>query len=252
MHSIPLDITHRDTENGYSAAADQTNISWQAAEDRHLLLPLLGRLWADLSGCWLLRGRWLLLIHINAPGRPEASAGASDKPQLVVLQQARRLSLCVPAASGVSFVRMSHSSANPLLCSLTQETRGSTLQMTFELAARQHAPSLSCCCMAGSLAFARAGRARSLRRVGCKVAPAAKRRANGVAFPADNRASDVLRRLLEVLPCGLRRLWDGGPPPVTLAQSPARQYLAEKMSISQPALCYYYPFFTGLMHLLGA
>ena len=157
---MPLDITHRDTENGYSAAADQTNISWQAAEDRHLLLPLLSRLWADLSGCWLLRGRWLLLIHINAPGRPEASAGASDKPQLVVLQQARRLSLCVPAASGVSFVRMSHSSANPRLCSLTQETRSSTLQMTFELAARQHAPSLSCCCcMAGSLAFARVGRA---------------------------------------------------------------------------------------------
>ena len=230
VHSMPLDITHRDTENGYSAAADQTNISWQAAEDRHLLLPLLGRLRTG----WLLRGRWLLLIHINAPGRPEASAGASDKPQLVVLQQARRLSLCVPAASGVSFVRMSHSSANPLLCSLTQETRGSTLQMTFELAARQHAPSLSCCCccMTGSPAFARPGGARSLRRVGCKVAPAGKRRANGVAFPADNRANDVLRRLLEVLPCGLRRLWDGGPPPVTLAQSPARQYLAEKMSIS--------------------
>ena len=28
------------------------------------------------------------------------------------------------------------------------------------------------------------------------------RRANGVAFPADNKASDVLLRLLEVLPCG--------------------------------------------------
>ena len=59
--------------------------------------------------------------------------------------------------------------------------------------------------------------------------PAAERRPNGVAFPADNKGSDVLLRLLEVLPCGLRRLWDGALAPVTLAQSPARQYLAEKM-----------------------
>ena len=81
---------------------------------------------------------------------------------------------------------------------------------------------------------------------------AAMRRRNGVAFPADNRASDVLRRLLEVLPRGLRRLWDGRPAPVSLAQSPARQHLAEKISIFDPALCYYYPFFTGLVHLLGA
>ena len=43
---------------------------------------------------------------------------------------------------------------------------------------------------------------------------AAVRRRNGVAFLADNRASDVLRRLLEVLPRGLRRLWDGAPCPV--------------------------------------
>ena len=87
---------------------------------------------------------------------------------------------------------------------------------------------------------------------GCKTLAAAMRRQNGVAFPADNRASDVLRRLLEVLPCGLRRLWDGALGPVSLPQFPARQYLAEKISIFDPALCYYYPFFTGLVHLLGA
>ena len=73
-----------------------------------------------------------------------------------------------------------------------------------------------------------------------------------MAFLADNRASDVLRRLLEVLPRGLRRLWDGALGPVSLAQFPARQYLVEKISILHPALSYYYPFFTGLVHLLGA
>ena len=95
--------------------------------------------------------------------------------------------------------------------------------------------------------------ARSARAVGgWECGPAAQRRANGVAFLADNRASDVLRRLLEVLPRGLRRLWDGALGPVSLAQFPARQYLVEKISILQPALSYYYPFFTGLVHLLGA
>eukprot|EP00964_Phaeocystis_antarctica_P085466 scaffold53980_cov34-Phaeocystis_antarctica.AAC.1 len=64
---------------------------------------------------------------------------------------------------------------------------------------------------------------------GSSCGPAAQRRPNGVAFPADNKDSDVLLRLLEVLPCGLRRLWDGALAPVTLAQSPARQYLAEKI-----------------------
>ena len=91
------------------------------------------------------------------------------------------------------------------------------------------------------------------RRVtGCKALADATRLRNGVAFPADNRASDVLRRLLEVLPRGLRRLWDGALGPISLAQSPARQHLAEKTSIFGPALCYNYPFFTGLVHLLGA
>ena len=91
------------------------------------------------------------------------------------------------------------------------------------------------------------------RRVtGCKALAAAGGGRNGVAFPADNRASDVLRRLLEVVPRGLRRLLDGRPAPVTLAHFPARHHLAGKISIFDPALCYYYPFFTGLVHLLGA
>ena len=85
-----------------------------------------------------------------------------------------------------------------------------------------------------------------------KCGPAAKRRANGVAFSADNRASDALRRLLEVVPRGLRRLWDGRPAPVTLAQFPARHHLAGKIRFRHPALYYNYPLFTGVMHLLGA
>ena len=85
-----------------------------------------------------------------------------------------------------------------------------------------------------------------------KCGPAAQRRANGVAFSADNRASDALRRLLEVLPRGLRRLWDGAPCPITLAQFPARHHLAGKIRFSGPALYYNYPLFTGVMHLLGA
>ena len=89
--------------------------------------------------------------------------------------------------------------------------------------------------------------ARQRRVTGCKAFAAALRRRNGVAFPADNRASDVLRRLLEVVPRGLRRLWDGGPAPVSLPQFPARHHLAGKISIFHPALCYYDPFFTGLV-----
>ena len=77
-----------------------------------------------------------------------------------------------------------------------------------------------------------------------KCGPAAERRANGVAYSADNRASDARRRLLEVLPRGLRRLWDGAPCPVTLAQFPARQYLAGKIRFFDPALYYNYPLFT--------
>ena len=85
-----------------------------------------------------------------------------------------------------------------------------------------------------------------------KRGPAAQRRANGVAYSADIRASGLLRRLPEVLPRGLRRLWDGAPCPITLAQFPARQYLAGKIRFPHPALYYNYPLFTGAMHLLGA
>ena len=85
-----------------------------------------------------------------------------------------------------------------------------------------------------------------------KYGPAAQRRANGVAYSADNKASGLLRRLLEVLPRGLRRLWDGAPCPITLAQFPARQHLAGKIRFSGPTLYYNYPLFTAVMHLLGA
>ena len=85
-----------------------------------------------------------------------------------------------------------------------------------------------------------------------KRGPAAQRRANGVAYSADIRASGLLRRLPEVLPRGLRRLWDGAPCPITLAQFPARQHLAGKIRFSGPALYYNYPLFTEVMHLLGA
>ena len=85
-----------------------------------------------------------------------------------------------------------------------------------------------------------------------KCGPAAQRRANGVAYSADNRASGLLRRLPEVLPRGLRRLWDGAPCPITLAQFPARQHLAGKIRFWDPALYYNYPLFTRLIHLLGA
>ena len=77
-----------------------------------------------------------------------------------------------------------------------------------------------------------------------KCGPAAQRRANGVAYSADIRASGLLRRLPEVLPRGLRRLWDGAPCPITLAQFPARQHLAGKIRFSGPALYYNYPLFT--------
>ena len=77
-----------------------------------------------------------------------------------------------------------------------------------------------------------------------KCGPAGQRRANGVAYSADIRASGLLRRLPEVLPRGLRRLWDGAPCPITLAQFPARQHLAGKIRFSGPALYYNYPLFT--------
>ena len=82
-------------------------------EVRHL--PLLGRLLLSCcvsccagppqaSGC---------CSSTDAPDRPEPSAGESDKPALSFSW----FSLCVAAASGVSFVRIItlHSSVNPLL-----------------------------------------------------------------------------------------------------------------------------------------
>ena len=78
------------------------------------------------------------------------------------------------------------------------------------------------------------------------------RRANAVAYSADNKTSGLLRRLLEVLPRGLRRLWDGAPCPVTLAPFPARQHLAGEIRFLEPALYYNYPLFTKLIHVLGA
>ena len=114
---------HRVENWSYSAApvraagADQAKMAWLAAGSKALtvLLPLLGRLLLSCcvsccagppqaSGC---------CSSTNAPGRPESSAGASDKPALSFSW----FSLCVAAASGVSFVRIitSHSSVNPLL-----------------------------------------------------------------------------------------------------------------------------------------
>ena len=78
-----------------------------------------------------------------------------------------------------------------------------------------------------------------------KCGPAAQRRANGVAYSADKKASGLLRRLPEVLPRGLRRLWDGAPCPITLAQFPARQHLAGKIRFPHPALYYNYPLSQG-------
>ena len=111
---------------------------------------------------------------------------------------------------------------------------------------------------AGEALLPRGSSASAVRRAGVagtarwrKCGPAAERRANGVAYSADNRASDARRRLLEVLPRGLRRLWDGAPCPVTLAQFPARQHLAGKIRFLDPALYYNYPLFTRLIHLLG-
>ena len=78
-----------------------------------------------------------------------------------------------------------------------------------------------------------------------KCGPAAERRANGVAYSADKKASGLLRRLPEVLPRGLRRLWDGAPCPITLAQFPARQHLAGKIRFPHPALYYNYPLSQG-------
>ena len=114
---------HRVENWSYSAApvraagADQTKMAWLAAGSQALtvLLPLLGRLLLSCcvsccagppqaSGC---------CSSTDAPGRPESSAGESDKPALSFSW----FSLCVAAASGVSFVRIItlHSSVNPLL-----------------------------------------------------------------------------------------------------------------------------------------
>ena len=105
---------------------------------------------------------------------------------------------------------------------------------------------------AGEALLPRSPSASAVRRAGVagtarwrKCGPAAQRRANGVAYSADNRASDALRRLLEVVPRGLRRLWDGAPAPITLAQFPARHHLAGKIRFPHPALYYNYPLSQG-------
>ena len=82
-------------------------------EVRHL--PLLGRLLLSccVSCCAGPQQASGCCSSTDAPGRPESSAGESDKPALSFSW----FSLCVAAASGVSFVRIItlHSSVNPLL-----------------------------------------------------------------------------------------------------------------------------------------
>ena len=82
-------------------------------EVRHL--PLLGRLLLSccVSCCAGPQQASGCCSSTDAPGRPESSAGESDKPALSFSW----FSLCVAAASGVSFVRIItlHSSVNPRL-----------------------------------------------------------------------------------------------------------------------------------------
>ena len=82
-------------------------------EVRHL--PLLGRLLLSccVSCCAGPQQASGCCSSTDAPGRPESSAGESDKPALSFSW----FSLCVAAANGVSFVCIVtlHSSVNPLL-----------------------------------------------------------------------------------------------------------------------------------------
>ena len=115
---------HRVENWSYSAApvraagADQTKMAWLAAGSQALTAsasrPAAAGLAAASAAAPDLH-RLLAAAHpqMRPRGRPESSAGASDKPALSFSW----FSLCVAAASGVSFVRIitSHSSVNPLL-----------------------------------------------------------------------------------------------------------------------------------------
>ena len=115
---------HRVENWSYSAApfraagADQAKMAWLAAGSTALLYCFrfsAGCCLAAASAAALDLHRLLAAAHpqMRPRGRPESSAGASDKPALSFSW----FSLCVAAASGVSFVRIitSHSSVNPLL-----------------------------------------------------------------------------------------------------------------------------------------
>jgi len=101
-----------------AAGADQTKMAWLAAGSQALTAsasrPAAAGLAAASAAAPDLH-RLLAAAHpqMRPRGRPESSAGASDKPALSFSW----FSLCVAAASGVSFVRIitSHSSVNPLL-----------------------------------------------------------------------------------------------------------------------------------------
>ena len=101
-----------------AAGADQAKMAWLAAGSKALLYCFrfsAGCCLAAASAAALDLHRLLAAAHpqMRPRGRPESSAGASDKPALSFSW----FSLCVAAASGVSFVRIitSHSSVNPLL-----------------------------------------------------------------------------------------------------------------------------------------
>ena len=115
---------HRVENWSYSAApvraagADQAKMAWLAAGSKALLYCFrfsAGCCLAAASAAALDLHRLLAAAHpqMRPRGRPESSAGASDKPALSFSW----FSLCVAAASGVSFVRIItlHSSVNPLL-----------------------------------------------------------------------------------------------------------------------------------------
>merc|ERR1712086_194995 len=132
---------HRVENWSYSAApfraagADQAKMAWLAAGSQAftVLLPLLGRLLLSCcvsccagppqaSGC---------CSSTNAPGRPESSAGASDKASFVL-----QLVQLVRCCSQRCLIRAHYhitQLGEPTLVKLTQTTRGpSDLQMSLE------------------------------------------------------------------------------------------------------------------------
>ena len=101
-----------------AAGADQTKMNGWLQEVRHLLYCFRFSAGCCLAAASAAAPDLHMLLAAAHPqmrprGRPESSAGASDKPALSFSW----FSLCVAAASGVSFVRIitSHSSVNPLL-----------------------------------------------------------------------------------------------------------------------------------------